>query len=206
MIIGQSGGVAVHERVVNIYKGDVKVGTLSIGLRNENYTCVITYDKKDSQGRIEEHNEIGVRINDVSIGYWNINRVNTAWDRAGRATAYTETNDQRSPDGTEGNGISRTGMSNIKYDNYGRIFSYSESFREGNYDPVTKRDVFGAPVTIVVSDIQYDRYGRETSRTFDAGWGTTHYGRVPGVADGINGWQNASVDNLTTRTTYRGTT
>ncbi|MBK8869843.1 MAG: hypothetical protein IPN19_02045 [Elusimicrobia bacterium] len=205
LIIGRSGGVAIHESVVNVSWDGVKAATLSYGTRDGYSTCVISYDVRNARGQISKHKEIGVRINAVSIDYWDISRVNTAWDGAGRATAYTETKDTRSPDGTEGNGVSRTAMSNIHYDEDGRIFSYSESYTEGNYDPVTRRDVFGAPVTIVVSDIQYDN-GLETSRTFSASWGTTHYGRVPGVADGINGWQNARVDNLITRTTYDGET
>jgi hypothetical protein len=54
---------------------------------------------------------------------------------------------------------------------------------------------------VQVHDIQYDGLGREVLKNQTVTWSNSHYGMVPGLSDGLNGWQNGTA-TVTTATVY----
>jgi hypothetical protein len=188
LIVGVSNNNRMHQVMQDVVNDkNEKIGYLSFGYADGFYTKVLSYDVKDSYGRVVQHREFGARMNDTTVSFWSVIKTNTAWDVHGRVTAFTEVRDERNPSLTEGNGFSTTSRSNIAYNAIGQAVSYTEVFSKNG----------GDPVTLNVRELRYDGMGREIYRDQRVTWSNTHYGNVPGISDGISGWRNGVADVVT---------
>jgi hypothetical protein len=139
------------------------------------------FDAKGIWGTLTIHQD-GFK---TGSGHYTMDRTITGHDGYGRATDYSEHS------WNEGNGYSDRVRSNITYNENDQAQTYNDVFSKNG----------GDPVVVQVHDIQYDGLGREVLKNQTVTWSNSHYGMVPGLSDGLNGWQNGTA-TVTTATVY----